>query len=184
MGAWAARRQHASEPARGDRSGRPRGSDLDERGDSARGGAIGAAFFLRNVDAVFLVRPGGPETCSHWKWNASIAHRAWLSTTSLRKSSTLSSTTRGACKEIVKDCGRYVKSSFTLVQPGYYTLKIWIDPGIVLERAGGRSRPCEAKLPWSARELSRGGELQIDRAVDFRQRDFVPLDRQRVSEHV
>ena len=38
-------------------------------------------------------------------------------------------------EETVKDSVRYVKSSFTLAQPGYHTLKIWmIDPAIVLEK--------------------------------------------------
>ena len=35
----------------------------------------------------------------------------------------------------MKDSVRYVKSSFTLAQPGYHTLKIrMVDPGIVIEK--------------------------------------------------
>jgi len=35
----------------------------------------------------------------------------------------------------VKDSVRHVKSNFTIVAPGYHTLKIWmVDPGIVLEK--------------------------------------------------
>jgi len=35
----------------------------------------------------------------------------------------------------VKDAVRYVKASFTLAEPGYHTLKVWmVDPGLVLEK--------------------------------------------------
>ncbi len=35
----------------------------------------------------------------------------------------------------VKDSVRYVKTTFTLAQPGYHTLTVWmVDPGIVLEK--------------------------------------------------
>jgi hypothetical protein len=48
---------------------------------------------------------------------------------------TLEHNTQRDWAETVKDSVRYVKSSFTLAQPGYHTLKIWmVDPGIVLEK--------------------------------------------------
>jgi hypothetical protein len=48
---------------------------------------------------------------------------------------TLEHNTQRDWEETVKDSVRYVKSSFTLAQPGYHTLKIWmIDPGIVIEK--------------------------------------------------
>jgi len=48
---------------------------------------------------------------------------------------TLEHNTQRDWEETVKDSVRYVKASFTLAQPGYHTLKIWmIDPGIVLEK--------------------------------------------------
>jgi hypothetical protein len=48
---------------------------------------------------------------------------------------TLEHNTQRDWEETVKDSVRYVKSSFTLAQPGYHTLKIWmVDPGIVLEK--------------------------------------------------
>ena len=48
---------------------------------------------------------------------------------------TLEHNTQRDWEETVKDGVRYVKSSFTLAQSGYHTLKIWmIDPGIVLEK--------------------------------------------------
>jgi hypothetical protein len=48
---------------------------------------------------------------------------------------TLEHNTQHDWEETVKDSVRYVKSTFTLAQPGYHTLKIWmIDPGIVLEK--------------------------------------------------
>jgi hypothetical protein len=35
----------------------------------------------------------------------------------------------------VKDNGRRIESAFTLAQPGYHTLKIWmVDPAVVLEK--------------------------------------------------
>jgi hypothetical protein len=48
---------------------------------------------------------------------------------------TLEHNTQRDWEETVKEGVRYVKSSFTLAQSGYHTLKIWmIDPGIVLEK--------------------------------------------------
>jgi hypothetical protein len=48
---------------------------------------------------------------------------------------TLEHNTQRDWEETVKDSVRYVKSSFTLSQPGYHTLKVWmVDPGIVVER--------------------------------------------------
>ena len=48
---------------------------------------------------------------------------------------TLEHNTQRDWEETVKDSVRYVKSSFTLAQPGYHTLKIWmVDPGIVVEK--------------------------------------------------
>jgi hypothetical protein len=48
---------------------------------------------------------------------------------------TLEHNTQRDWENTVKDSVRYVKSIFTLAQPGYHTLKIWmIDPGIVLEK--------------------------------------------------
>ena len=48
---------------------------------------------------------------------------------------TLAHNTNRDWEETVKDAVRYVKSSFTLSEPGYHTLKIWmVDPGIVLEK--------------------------------------------------
>jgi hypothetical protein len=48
---------------------------------------------------------------------------------------TLEHNTQHDWEETVKDSVRYVKSSFTLAQPGYHTLKIrMVDPGIVVEK--------------------------------------------------
>ena len=48
---------------------------------------------------------------------------------------TLEHDTQRDWEETVKDSVRYVKASFTLAQPGYHTLKVWmVDPGIVLEK--------------------------------------------------
>ena len=48
---------------------------------------------------------------------------------------TLEHNTQRDWETTVKDSVRYVKSSFTLSQPGYHTLKIWmVDPGIVVEK--------------------------------------------------
>jgi hypothetical protein len=48
---------------------------------------------------------------------------------------TLEHNTQRDWEETVKDSVRYVKSTFTLAQPGYHTLTIWmVDPGIVLEK--------------------------------------------------
>jgi len=48
---------------------------------------------------------------------------------------TLEHNTQRDWEATVKDSVRYVKSSFTLAQPGYHTLKIWmVDPGIVIEK--------------------------------------------------
>ncbi|MEI9974162.1 MAG: hypothetical protein WDO73_20190 [Ignavibacteriota bacterium] len=48
---------------------------------------------------------------------------------------TLEHNTQRDWEETVKDSVRYVKSTFTLAQPGYHTLKIWmVDPGIVIEK--------------------------------------------------
>jgi len=48
---------------------------------------------------------------------------------------TLEHNTNRDWETTVKDSVRYVKSDFTLSQPGYHTLKIWmVDPGIVLEK--------------------------------------------------
>jgi hypothetical protein len=48
---------------------------------------------------------------------------------------TLEHNTQRDWEATVRDSVRYVKSSFTLAQPGYHTLKIWmVDPGIVIEK--------------------------------------------------
>jgi len=68
---------------------------------------------------------------------------------------TLEHNTNRDWEETVKDSVRYVKSSFTLAQPGQHTLKIWmVDPGIVLEKLVvdvGGLKPSYLGPPESAR---------------------------------
>jgi hypothetical protein len=48
---------------------------------------------------------------------------------------TLEHNTQRDWETTVKDSVRYVKSGFTLEQPGYHTLRLWmVDPGIVVEK--------------------------------------------------
>jgi hypothetical protein len=48
---------------------------------------------------------------------------------------TLEHNTNRDWETTVKDSVRYVKTTFTLAQPGHHTLKVWmVDPGIVLEK--------------------------------------------------